>query len=105
MTLQNKVIIITGSSRGIGKEVAMLLAKNGAKVIINYSNSEDEANKTVDVIIKNGGTALAIKANVSQKDQVTHLFDKTIESFGKVGLNLWIIAFTSCFSEAVSTWD
>ena len=84
MTLQNKVIIITGSSRGIGKEVAMLLAKNGAKVIINYSNSEDEANKTVDVIIKNGGTALAIKANVSQKDQVTHLFDKTIESFGKV---------------------
>jgi len=84
MTLKNKVIIVTGSSRGIGKEVAILLAENGAKVIINYSNSKEEANKTVDSITKNGGTALAVKADVSQKDQVTHLFDETIENFGKV---------------------
>jgi 3-oxoacyl-[acyl-carrier protein] reductase len=84
MNLENKVIIVTGSSKGIGKEVAILLAKNGAKIIVNHSNSDNEANKTVQSIIKNGGTALAIKADVSQKDQVTNLFDKTIETFGKI---------------------
>jgi len=84
MKLNEKVIIITGSSRGIGQEIAFLLAKNGAKIIVNHSNSESEANKTVEQITKNGGTALAIKADVSQKEDVTHLFDKTIEVFGKV---------------------
>jgi len=84
MKLQNKVIIVTGSSRGIGKEVAMQLAKSDAKVIVNYSSSEDAANETVDSIIKKGGTAMAIKADVSQRDQVTDLFDKAIENFGKV---------------------
>lgn len=84
MKLQNKVIIVTGSSRGIGKEVAILLAKNGAKVIVNYSNSDTEANRTVEIITQNGGTALAIKADVSQRNQVSQLFDKTIEVFGSV---------------------
>ncbi len=84
MKVQNKVIIVTGSSKGIGRAVAILLAENGAKVIVNHSNSENEASKTVESIINKGGTALAIKADVSQRDQVTHLFDKTIEAFGKV---------------------
>lgn len=86
MKLQNKVIIVTGSSRGIGKEVAILLAKNGAKVIVNHSNSETEANQTVETITQNGGTALAIKADVSLRNEVTYLFDKTIEVFGKVNV-------------------
>jgi len=84
MALQNKVIIVTGSSKGIGKEVANLLAENGATVIINYSSSEDKANETVEAINKKGGTAMAIKADVSQKEQVTKLFDKAIEKYGKV---------------------
>ncbi|OBQ52793.1 SDR family oxidoreductase [Tamlana sp. s12] len=84
MKLQNKVIIVTGASRGIGKEVAVLLAENGAKVVVNYANSKTEANATVESITQNGGTALAIKADVSQRHEVTHLFDKTIEVFGKI---------------------
>ena len=84
MRVKNKVIIVTGSSKGIGRAIAILLAENGAKIIVNHSNSENEANKTVEYIIKNGGTALAIQADVSQKKQVTNLFDKTIEAFGKV---------------------
>ena len=84
MTLKNKVILITGSSRGIGKEVAILLAKNGAKVIVNYSSSKAEANETVDTISNNGGTAVAIKADVSKKEEVVFLFDETIKNFGKV---------------------
>ncbi|AXO80104.1 SDR family oxidoreductase [Olleya aquimaris] len=84
MKLKNKVIIVTGSSRGIGKEVAIVLAKNGATVIVNYSNSEEEANNTVNTITNNGGLAIAIQADVSNKDEVTKLFDKTIETYGKV---------------------
>ncbi|WP_339926275.1 SDR family oxidoreductase [uncultured Cyclobacterium sp.] len=84
MKLENKVIIITGSSRGIGKEIALLLAENGAKVIVNSSNSMPEAQKVVDTIVKNGGQALAIKADVSKKEEVTQLFNETIKAFGKV---------------------
>ncbi|NRR92238.1 glucose 1-dehydrogenase [Winogradskyella undariae] len=84
MTLDNKVIIVTGSSRGIGKEIAIQLAKNGAKVVVNHSNSADEAQNTVNTITEAGGTAVAIKADVSNKADVTQLFDKTISTYGKV---------------------
>ncbi|QCX39658.1 SDR family oxidoreductase [Aureibaculum algae] len=84
MKLEKKVIIVTGSSKGIGKEIALLLAKNGAKVVVNHSNSEAEAQTTVESILKKGGNAISIKADVSQKDEVIHLFDKTIETYGKV---------------------
>ncbi|MCB4799101.1 glucose 1-dehydrogenase [Neotamlana laminarinivorans] len=84
MTLQDKVIIVTGSSRGIGKEVAIQLAKNGAKVVINHSNSEAEANETLNTIINKGGECIVVKADVSNKQDVEALFNKTIETFGKV---------------------
>ncbi|GGG44757.1 SDR family oxidoreductase [Bizionia arctica] len=83
-SLDNKVILVTGSSKGIGKEVAILLAKNGAKIIVNHSNSTQEAETTVNEIKQNGGEAIAIKADVSDKNQVTQLFDKAIMKFGKI---------------------
>ncbi|MFI8604425.1 SDR family oxidoreductase [Cellulophaga baltica] len=82
--VHNKVIIVTGSSKGIGKETALLLAKNGAKVVINHSNSEKEAEETVTQIIDNGGTAFSFKADVSKKKEVTDLFDATLEAYGKI---------------------
>ncbi|QXP55532.1 SDR family oxidoreductase [Cellulophaga sp. HaHa_2_95] len=82
--VRNKVIIVTGSSKGIGKETALLLAKNGAKVVINHSNSEKEAEETVAQIIDNGGTAFSFKADVSKKKEVTALFDATLEAYGKI---------------------
>ena len=84
MNLESKVIIVTGSSKGIGKEIAIQLAKNGAKVIVNHSNSAAEAQETVDTIIKNGGAAISLKADVSQKSDVINLFDKAIEAYGKI---------------------
>ena len=84
MTLENKVIIVTGSSRGIGKEIAQLLAKNGAKIIVNHSNSEQEALATVQSIKDNKGEAIAIKADVSNREDVTKLFDQAIAQYGKI---------------------
>ena len=82
--LENKVIIVTGASKGIGKEVAILLAKNGAKVVVNYSQSTQEAEDTVGKIVKDGGEAISIKADVSDKVQVTDLFDQTLAAYGKI---------------------
>ncbi|MDP5061763.1 MAG: SDR family oxidoreductase [Maribacter sp.] len=84
MKLENKVVIVTGASRGIGQEIAFLLAENGAKIVVNHSNSIKDADATVAKIKSNGGNAIAIKADVSDRIQVTQLFDQTIEVFGKV---------------------
>jgi len=84
MKLATKVIIVTGASRGIGQEIAKLLAAEGATVVVNHSNSELQAMATVDSIRKNGGKALAIQADVSNRDQVKRLFEQTIAAFGKI---------------------
>ncbi|SFA81677.1 SDR family oxidoreductase [Algoriphagus aquimarinus] len=84
MKLKDKVILVTGSSKGIGKEIAMTLAKEGAKIVVNHSNSEDKAREVVETIRNNGGEAIAIKADVSNKEEVIQLFDQTLAHFGKL---------------------
>jgi 3-oxoacyl-[acyl-carrier protein] reductase len=82
--LKGKVIIITGSSRGIGMTIAKNLAKNGAKVVVNYSGNEETAKSVVNEILQSGGQAIAIKADVSKSEDVKRLFQKTIEKFEKI---------------------
>lgn len=82
--LKGKVIIITGSSRGIGSTIAKTLAKNGAKVVVNFSGSKETALNVVNEIIQSGGQAIAIQADVSKSEDVKRLFQKTIEKFKKV---------------------
>ncbi|WP_417610958.1 SDR family oxidoreductase [Owenweeksia hongkongensis] len=84
MTLDKKVAIVTGSSKGIGREVAIQLAKKGVSVVVNHSNSEAEAKETLDTIKSYGGTAIAVKADVSKRDEVSQLFDKALKHFGKI---------------------
>ncbi|MDY6938177.1 MAG: SDR family oxidoreductase [Cyanobacteriota bacterium] len=84
--LTNKVAIVTGSSRGIGKAIATRLAKNGAAVVINYSHSADKAEATVREIEEQNGKAIAIQADVSQVNQIESLFDRTIDTFGQVDI-------------------
>lgn len=79
-----KVILITGASRGIGQEMALQLGTAGNKIIVNYAHSEKSANETVKQIKDAGGNALSIKADVSNKAEVTAMFDEAIEYFGKI---------------------
>ena len=83
-TLTGKTILVTGSSRGIGAEVARQLAAAGAQLIINYTGSQAEAEQVVATIKAAGGEAIAVQADVSQPDQVAHLFDQAVARFGKL---------------------
>lgn len=83
---EGKAAIVTGASRGIGREIALLLASEGARVAVNYSGSKDKADEVVQLIIDAGGDAFAIQADVSNPDSVKNMIDKTIESFGSIDI-------------------
>ncbi|NER92992.1 MAG: 3-oxoacyl-[acyl-carrier-protein] reductase [Symploca sp. SIO1B1] len=82
--LQDKVAIITGASRGIGRAIAFALAAEGAKVVVNYASSSEAAQQVVAEITEAGGEALALQADVSQEEQVNTLLKSTIEKYGQV---------------------
>lgn len=82
-TLKNKIAIVTGSSKGIGAQIAILLAAAGAKTVINYANDDAAANDIVKEIKAAGGEAIAVQADVSNSKQVEAMFDTTINTFGK----------------------
>jgi 3-oxoacyl-[acyl-carrier protein] reductase len=82
--LQNKVAVVTGASKGIGAAIAKHMAAEGAAVVVNYSSSKEGADQVVNEITKNGGKAIAVKANLSQKDEIEHLFSETKKAFGTV---------------------
>ncbi len=84
MASQKKSAIITGSSKGIGAAVAQRLAADGLAVAINYSNGADAADALVSKIQAAGGTAVAIKADVSDPAAVAALFEHTEQAFGGV---------------------
>ena len=86
MTLQGKVAIITGSSRGIGRAIANRLSRDGAAVVINYVGREQQAREAVQEIEKNGGRAIALAADVSKSADVGRLFDATMDKFGHVDI-------------------
>ncbi|MBP0019545.1 MAG: 3-oxoacyl-[acyl-carrier-protein] reductase [Cyanobacteria bacterium SBLK] len=86
-TLQNlkeKVAIVTGASRGIGRSVALALAVEGAKVTVNYARSREAADKVVAEIGETGGEAIAVQGDVSQAEQVDNLIKETKDKFGRI---------------------
>jgi len=85
MSLNGKVALVTGASRGIGKAVALKLAAEGANVVVT-ATSQERAQKTADEIAAKGGNALAVKVDVSKTSDVESLFAKTAEVFGRLDI-------------------
>ncbi len=95
-TLQGKVAVVTGASRGIGRATAERLAKDGATVVVNYATSAAEADAVVEGIKAQGGTALAVQADIARVDDIRRLFSETRERLGRLDI-LVANAGYSCF--------
>lgn len=85
-TLENKVAVITGASKGIGAGIAKRLAAAGASVVVNYASAKAGADEVVAEITANGGKAIAVQANVTNETEITRLFDETTKAFGAVDI-------------------
>jgi len=86
--LKNKVAVVTGASKGIGAAIAKHFAAEGAKVVVNYASSKESADKVVKAITDNGGTAIAVQADISNEADVTRLFEEAEKAFG--GLDILV---------------
>ena len=84
--LNGKTAIVTGASRGIGAEIAKYLAKEGARIAVNYSGSQARAEEVVNEIIANGGEAFAIQASVSDSESVSAMISETMSRFGSIDI-------------------
>ncbi|RWC46617.1 MAG: SDR family oxidoreductase [Mesorhizobium sp.] len=85
-SLQGKIALVTGSSRGIGKAIAEGLAANGAAVTVNYVGNKGAADEVVAAITSKGGKAIAVKADISVPADVRRLFDETESQFGTIDI-------------------
>ena len=81
---ENKTVLVTGGSRGIGKEIALKFAKQGYDVIINYVSDKTDTEELKKELEANGGKALIVKADVTNPEQIENLVKTAIETFGKI---------------------
>ena len=84
--LTGKIAIVTGASRGIGRQIAKTLAEQGAAVIVNYCGSEQAANETVEQITASGGTAKAYQADVSDYTQAADMMNDVVKEYGRIDI-------------------
>ncbi len=84
-TLKDAVVVVTGSSMGIGRAIAEELGRGGAKVVVNYFHHKDEADEVVEHLLKNGASAaVAMQADVSDPAQAARLIEDTIKQFDRI---------------------
>lgn len=82
MKLYNKVAIVTGGSRDIGRAVSVKLAIEGAKVVVNYFHNREEAEETLRLIKQAGGTAIAVQGDMTKAEDVKRLVKETVDAYG-----------------------
>ena len=108
MMLKDRVAIITGASRGIGKAIAQRFAAEQAQVVVNYKTAADLAEDVVNEIRAAGGEAIAIRADVSRREDTDRLRDETLEAFGKIDIlvsNAGIVIDKSFIDSTEGDWN
>jgi 3-oxoacyl-[acyl-carrier protein] reductase len=96
--LSGKVAVVTGASKGIGAQIAKRLALEGASVVVNYASSKAGADEVVAAILKDGGKAIAVQADVAKSADVQRLFEATRQAFGRLDVlvnNAGVFKFTA----------
>ena len=86
MSMQGKVAIVTGSNRGIGRGIAMQLAKQGADVVVSYRSHQDEGEAVAAAIRDLGQRAIVCKCDVANRDEIEAMTDRAIEEFGRIDI-------------------
>ncbi|QIB26229.1 3-oxoacyl-[acyl-carrier-protein] reductase [Caloranaerobacter azorensis] len=86
MNLNGKIALITGGSRGIGKAIALKLASLGANIVVNYTKSDAKAKEVIKLAEEMGVRAIAVKADVSNKDDVENFINKVLDEFGRIDI-------------------
>ncbi len=106
--LEGKVAIVTGSSYGIGRGIAVRFAAEGAKLVVNYRQSETRARETAKMIEACGSAALVFKADVSQPREVEAMVAQTLQAFGQIDIlvnNAGIVTMAPITEMTEATWD
>ena len=106
--LSGKAALVTGASRGIGKAIALELARQGADVAVNYAGSADRAAEVVKEIESLGGKAIAIQGDVADSKRVTEMVQETIQTFGRLDIlvnNAGITRDTLLMRMKEEDWD
>ena len=86
MQLDGKVALVTGASRGIGRAVAIRLAKSGAKIAVNYAGNQAAAEEVKQIIEQNGGEAILVQADISNAESVDAMVATVMEAFGRIDI-------------------
>jgi len=94
MDLKDKVALVTGSSRGVGRAVALAYGKAGAAVVVNYTSNQKAADEVVDAIQSMGSKAVAVKGDVARKADAANLVNSAVENFGKLDILVNNAGFT-----------
>jgi 3-oxoacyl-[acyl-carrier protein] reductase len=94
MKLKDKIALVTGSSRGVGRAVALGFAKEGANVVINYTSNEAAANEAVEEVQSMGSQAIAVKADVASRVDAEKLVQAAVEQYGRIDILVNNAGFT-----------
>lgn len=86
MLLENKIAVVTGAGRGIGRGIALAMAREGAMVVVNYNGSKERAEEVVAEIEKNGGQAVAVQCNVSDFEQAKEFYANVVKEYGRIDI-------------------
>jgi 3-oxoacyl-[acyl-carrier protein] reductase len=108
LDLTDRVAVVTGSSRGIGRAIALKLASLGSKVVVNYRGSEDAANEVVQQIAAEGGEAIAVQADIRDAEQAKRLIKTGLDKYGQLDIlvnNAGITRDTLLMRMKEDDWD
>ena len=108
MRFKNKIVLVTGASRGIGRAVAIAFAEEGGNVIVNYEKDQVDAEKAVSDIKKLGRDAVAIQADVALESDVQRLMQETLKHFGGIDIlvnNAGVVFDAPILEKTITQWE